>query len=335
MKLIKATSFRTFDDVLLEPQYSNIESRDEVDLSQLFFDNFLLKVPIISANMSTVTEYKMAHEMCKIGAMGILHRFMSPNELSFQVRQLIEKDIPVHLSTGIKEWPSPFEHIFQYAKSVTIDVAHAHNIKVFNAIEDFRIKFPKTNLIVGNIATAAAAVDFLDPVFNIQALKVGIGPGAACTTRLVTGVGVPQLTAIQEVVRIRDRYNPKVRVIADGGIKYSGDIVKALAAGADAVMLGRLLAGADEAPGERDARYGTKLYTGQSTFGSNAERGAVEGVSNSIETTGPVCDTIRGFANAIRSGMAYCGARTLKELRDNATFLDVSAGTMLESHPRI
>jgi guanosine monophosphate reductase len=325
------TTFLSFDDVLIQPGYSDIDSREEIDVKVDFLGHRLY--PIISANMDYVTGVKMAEAMWNNSALGIINRFedMGKQWLSLSARYLY----PIAISVGIRDWDDTFGRITHFNPHIVcIDVAHGHHKNVVNTIYKIKGMFPKIKIIAGNVATAEGTYALIQA--GADAIKVGIGPGSACTTREVTGAGVPQLSAILECADAAKPY--QIPIIADGGINSSGDIVKALAAGADMVMLGRLLAGHDETPGEKitlpDGRQ-LKPYRGQSTLGVNGSTYAPEGVSGYVPARGPVSETLKTLIGGIRSGFSYVGARDLEELRQNATFIHISEATKRENGTRI
>lgn len=226
---------------------------------------------------------------------------------------------------------------------LVLDSAHGHSANIINALKKLKAEFPDTPVIAGNIATAEAAEELIQA--GADCLKVGIGPGSICTTRVVAGIGVPQITAVYDVASVAKKYN--IPVIADGGIKYSGDIVKALAAGADVVMLGSLLAGCEEAPGETEIYQGRqfKVYRGMGSLGAMAngstdryfQEGAKklvpEGVEGRVPYKGALADTIFQLIGGIRAGMGYCGCATIPELWEKARFVRITGAGLKESHP--
>ncbi len=226
---------------------------------------------------------------------------------------------------------------------INIDTAHGHSVGVLKQVEAIRNRYPDITLFAGNVATAAATHDLISA--GVDAVKVGIGPGSICTTRVVAGIGVPQITAISDCAEEADKYG--IRVIADGGIKYSGDITKALAAGGSAVMLGSLLAGTEESPGAVEIYQGRsyKVYRGMGSLGAMAvgskdryfQEGAKklvpEGVEGRVPYKGPVADTVFQMVGGLRAGMGYCGARDIEDLRKNAEFIRISGAGLVESHP--
>jgi IMP dehydrogenase len=227
--------------------------------------------------------------------------------------------------------------------AITIDTAHGHSFGVINAVRLVKEKYPELQVIAGNIATAEATKELIEA--GADCVKVGIGPGSICTTRVVAGVGVPQLTAVMDCVEEANKYG--IPVIADGGVKYSGDVVKALAAGAKVVMMGSLLAGCEEAPGEKEIYQGRsyKVYRGMGSlaamadgskdryFQENNKKLVPEGVEGRVPYKGEVADTLFQLMGGIRSGMGYLGAPTLEDLFQNARFVTQTASGLRESHP--
>ncbi|MEG1964792.1 MAG: IMP dehydrogenase [Oscillospiraceae bacterium] len=227
--------------------------------------------------------------------------------------------------------------------AVILDSAHGHSFGIMDCVRKIKAKYPELALIAGNVATAEATEDLIKA--GADCVKVGIGPGSICTTRVVAGIGVPQITAIYDACKVAAKYN--IPVIADGGIKYSGDVVKALAAGANLVMLGSLLAGCDEAPGEREIYQGRsfKVYRGMGSLGAMAcgskdryfqdenKKLVPEGVEGRVPFKGPVSDTIYQIIGGIRAGMGYCGCKTIDDLHKKAKFVRITGAGLKESHP--
>lgn len=319
--------YLTFDDVLIQPQYSDIESRDEISTA-LNFLGLDLKLPVISAPMDYVTGADMANAMLKEGSFYVHHRFLPTDDLK---RELSKINGLRSVAVGVREVSLD---IIRDADFVTIDVAHGEHKKVIDLITYIKGNY-SCKIIAGNVASWAAFARLANA--GADAIKVGIGPGSVCTTRDVTGIGVPQFTALQDIFAKRHSY-PDVKIIVDGGIKTSGDIVKALAAGADAVMLGRMLAGATETPGKPFVLPGgqmMKRYRGQASFGTNQSQYAPEGIEGMVPFTGSVEYTLKKISGGLRSGMSYVGARNLAELRENAEFIRVSPNTHIESGTRV
>jgi IMP dehydrogenase len=229
------------------------------------------------------------------------------------------------------------------ADFLVLDSAHGHSNNIIKKIDLIKNTFPDCQLVAGNIATGEAAEDLIKA--GADAVKAGIGPGSICTTRIVAGIGVPQITAISDVAEVADKYN--VPVIADGGIKYSGDLTKAIAAGACSIMIGSLLAGCDESPGEEELYQGRrfKVYRGMGSlaamekgskdryFQENNKKLVPEGVEGRVPYKGHVSDTIFQLIGGLRSGMGYCGVENIELLRKNARFIKITGAGLRESHP--
>lgn len=324
----------TFDDVLLRPRLGVLNTRKDADLSTYLAPRLKMHIPIVSAPMSSVTEAYMAGMMCKAGGFGFIHRFMPVEYQVNEYRQVKDGDrYDAGCALGINEGYDRFNALFEAGCRVfCIDVAHAHHSNVEGFIKSIPHR-ENITLIVGNVATQEGACFLAD--LGVDAIKVGIGSGAACSTRAVTGFGVPQLSAIMECSVAAKEHG--VTLIADGGIRTSGDIVKALAAGADSVMLGRLLAGTDEAPYPGEY-YGMASERGRDeASGANGHTadGAIEGVVGTVEQVGPVASVLKQLTDGIRSGISYAGATNLEELRANAQFIKVSPLSLTESGVRI
>lgn len=311
----------SYDDLMLIPQEGVLESRKDADIRSEVVPCWKIEVPIISANMPSVTEDKMAHAMFCAGGSGAMHRFCTIEQAVEMWEKSGRRGI---VSLGLKDTYSRTEALADKNATVfLLDIAHAHSQKVINLVEYWRKEFPSLYLIVGNVATQEATQKLA--YYGVDAVKVGIGPGAACTTREVTGFGYPQLSAIS-ICAIQKQYYD-IKIIADGGIRNSGDIVKALAAGADTVMIGRLLAGCDEAPNPGE-------YYGNASYKVNRHN-APEGIAGNVSQSGSVASVIKQLAWGIRSGISYAGARNLDELRKNARWVKVTPQTMIESGTRL
>lgn len=325
----------TYDDVLIVPNRSDMRSRRDPELSSRLTKNLTIDKPFIAANMDTVTEAPMVKAMAQLGAFAILHRFMPIGEQAQQVRQCREEGIKlIGASVGVNgEAQAHVKALVEAGIDVlTLDIAHGHSVQMLEMLKWVKDTYPKIEVIAGNVATPQGVLDMIEA--GADAIKVGIGPGSMCTTRIITGCGLPQLTAISLCAEAAQPHN--VPIIADGGIKYSGDIVKALAAGADTVMLGSLLAGTIETPGE--IHNGRKMYRGMaSRAAQNSWRGGVpegmapEGESTSIPVKGHVADVIHELAGGIRSGMTYVNANKISEIRERAMFVEMSPMGMSES----
>lgn len=328
----------TFDDVLLMPRHSTISSRRHPQLESRLTKKTTIKVPIISANMDTVTGEEMAIKMAQMGAVGILHRFMSPQDQVVQLKRIKAASgaTPVAVSIGVKEEGMERAKMLVEAGAdiLTLDIAHGDSVMMLETLDFVRKTFPHVQIIAGNVATPEGTRTLIE--HGADAVKVGIGPGSMCTTRIITGCGVPQLTAIALCVAEARRHN--VPIIADGGIKTSGDIVKAFAAGAETVMLGSMLAGCNETPGEIVG--GKKKYRGMASKDAQVSwRGelptgmAPEGESRLIPCKGSVENIILELTGGLRSGMTYLNASTIAEINQNARFIEMSSSGMMESRP--
>lgn len=325
----------TFDDVLIMPKRSDVRSRRDPSLSSRLTKKLMIDTPIISANMDTVTGTDMAIAMGKLGALGILHRFASVDEQVEMVRKVKEsgaKIISASIGVGDESKPRAKALVDAGVNVITIDIAHGHSIQMMETLKWLKDTYPQVEIIAGNLAMPDAARDLIEA--GADAIKVGIGPGSMCTTRIITGAGVPQLTAIALCTEIADSYG--VPVIADGGIKTSGDIVKAFAAGASTVMLGSMLSGTLETPGE--LKGGRKQYRGMASKaaqvswrGGVPEGMAAEGESTMVSIKGHVKDVILEITGGVRSGMSYINATSVSEIRDKANFMEMSSNGIAES----
>lgn len=313
----------SYDDVLLIPKLGILETRSDASIHSVVTRGFPVDIPIISANMESVTGLKLADKMHQVGAAAAFPRFKSTKQAITLMDSVRYRAL---WSVSLDDWYALVTLLVKYDHdTVLLDVAHAHSTKVLQTVKDVVGYFPTVKLVVGNVATLSAASALME--LGVDGIKVGVGPGAACTTRLVTGFGVPQFTALQEVCKVRDTVNPGVTVIADGGIKNSGDIVKALAAGANTVMIGSLLAGTNESP--KPGRY-----WGSASYKANGHR-APEGEVGRVPRTGSVEDTVKKLAWGIRSGVSYGGAQNLNGLRKHAEFIRVSPLSAVETGVRL
>jgi IMP dehydrogenase len=320
----------SYGDVLLVPQRSPVESRSDVDLSTRLTDSIELQTPLLSAPMDTVTEHEAAIALSSVGGFGTIHRFLTVEEQAAEVAKVKAAGERVGAAVGINE-----DYLERCAATldagvdcIVVDVAHGHMEATLRATERIREEFDP-QLVVGNVATPSGVRDLASA--GADTVKVGIGPGSHCTTRKVAGAGVPQLTAVDDCARAAAEVG--VHTVADGGIRTSGDAVKALVAGADTVMMGSLFAGTQESPGtviEVDGkRY--KRSRGMATTVAAEQRSdkennvaADEGVEALTPYKGTIAAVAREFAAGIRSGVSYCGGHTLAEARANAEFIRVA-----------
>ncbi len=344
MDLIKEAL--TYDDVLLIPKYSNILP-SEVITSTKLSKKLNLKIPIISSAMDTVTESKMAIAMAKLGGIGVIHRNLNIRKQISEIRKVKSKKLKVGAAVGAG--PLEIKRAENLLKEkidlIVVDTAHAHTKKVAEIIKKInKIKPKETTLCAGNVATTEAA-KFLSKL-GVDAIKVGIGPGSICTTRIVAGIGVPQLSAILAVRK--GISNKNITLIADGGIKFSGDISKALAAGADAVMIGSLLAGTKESPGQLIKKNGKhyKSFRGMGSIGAmnkgsadryfqkkqkDVSKYVPEGVEGLVIYKGLVEKIIFQLIGGLKSSMGYLGSKNIKNLRNKPKFVKITKAGFYES----
>jgi IMP dehydrogenase len=356
----------TFDDVLLKPRYAGF-SRNEIDVSSQLTKNIRLQTPLVSAPMDTVTESGLAIALARAGGIGFIHRNLSIENQADEVRKVKEQDLlagaAVGSSAGFEERVRKL--VEAGADAIIVDSAHGHSRQVIEATKFIKEHF-KVEVIAGNVATGEGALALIDA--GADALRVGMGPGAICTTRLVSGMGVPQLTALLETRKVAKLKG--VPIIADGGINYSGDIVKALAAGASTIMMGRKFAETAEAPGETKylkpdevparfksilngaEQYAFKQYRGMGSIGAmkhgmevssedefhgksytQSDVLVAEGVEGLVPTSGSVADFTAQMIGGVKSGFYYVGAKTIPELWETGRFMQITQASLNESHP--
>ena len=354
----------TFDDVLLIPAESHVLP-NEVKLDTKLASNLQLHIPLISAGMDTVTEGNMAIAMAENGGLGVIHKNLSIEAQVEEVKKAKCKTVDPNLphpavdnqgrllaAAAVGVTSDTFERAESLleadADAIVIDTAHGHSAGVLRKIKEIREHFPNATLIAGNVATGEGTAALFDA--GVDVVKVGIGPGSICTTRIVAGVGVPQITAIYDAASVAQKYGKKI--IADGGIKYSGDVVKALAAGGNAVMLGSMFSGTTEAPGTVFTNEGKqfKSYRGMGSVGAMSQQhgssdryfqGGVneanklvpEGVEALVPYKGDVSNIIYQIDGGLRAGMGYVGAGTIEELIENSQFVQITNAGLRESHP--
>ncbi len=336
----------TFDDVTLAPKYSNILP-SEVDTSIKLTKDLKLRIPLLSSAMDTVTESRMAIAVANAGGIGVIHRNLEITKQIEEIKKVKKQKLFVGAAVGAgpKELQRAKEILKEGVNLIVVDTAHGHTKKVSEIIKYIKkIKDKKTALCAGNIATPEAAKFLLK--LGVDIIKVGIGPGSICTTRLVAGIGVPQLSAILSVRKGIKKKN--VKIIADGGIKYSGDLAKAFAAGADAVMIGSLFAGTDEAPGKIVKKNGKffKSFRGMGSVGAmnkgsadryfqikqkDTSKYVPEGVEGFSKYKGDVGNVIFKLIGGLRSSMGYLGSKQIKYLRNKPQFVKITKAGFYES----
>ena len=336
----------TFDDVTLAPKYSEILP-SEVNTRVSLTKNLKLEIPLLSSAMDTVTESKMAVAIGKAGGVGVIHRNLGIKEQIIEIRKVKKKKLIVGAAVGAgpKEFDRAKAIIKEGVDLIVVDTAHGHTKKVGEIIKFInKNKNKKIALCAGNIATPEAAKYLIK--LGVDIIKVGIGPGSICTTRLVAGIGVPQLSAILSVRNELKSRN--VKIISDGGIKYSGDLAKAFAAGADAVMIGSLFAGTDETPGKLIKKNGKffKSFRGMGSVGAmnkgsadryfqskqkDTSKYVAEGVEGYIKYKGGVDKIIYNLVGGLKSSMGYLGAKKVTDLRKKPKFVKITKAGFYES----
>ncbi|CAB4532296.1 MAG: guanosine monophosphate reductase [Actinobacteria bacterium] len=345
----------TYDDVLLLPDASEVVP-SEVDTSTRLTRKISLRVPLVSSAMDTVTESPMAIAMAKAGGIGIIHRNLPIEDQVKHVKAVKKADASYLVGAAVGVGDDGFARALAVIEAgvdvVVVDTAHGHHRAVLDAIARIKEAHPQIQIIGGNVATRAGAQALINA--GADAVKVGVGPGSICTTRVVAGVGVPQVTAIIEAHKACVKAD--VPLIADGGLQYSGDIAKAIVAGADTVMLGSLLAGCDESPGELVELQGRKFkaYRGMGSLGAMQSRGdqksyskdrymqddvlsedklVPEGIEGKVAYRGSVATAVHQLVGGLRSGMGYAGAATIDDLQKNGHLIQITAAGLQESHP--
>ena len=343
----------TYDDVLLLPDASEVVP-SEVETKTQLTRNISLDVPLVSSAMDTVTESQMAIAMAKAGGIGIIHRNLSIEEQVTHAKLVKGAGLLVGAAVGVGDdgFARAQALIDAGIDVVVVDTAHGHHRAVLDAIERIKKKYSEQEVIGGNVATRAGAQALINA--GADAVKVGVGPGSICTTRVVAGVGVPQVTAIMEAAKACKKSD--VPLIADGGLQYSGDIAKAIVSGADSVMLGSLLAGCDESPGELIEIDGRKYksYRGMGSLGAMQSRGekksyskdrymqddvlaedklVPEGIEGKVAYRGSVETVVHQLVGGLRSGMGYAGAATIDDLKRNGRLVQITFAGLQESHP--
>ncbi len=342
----------TYDDVLLLPDASDVLP-SEVNTTTQLTRNIAIAVPLVSSAMDTVTESAMAIAMAKAGGIGIIHRNLPIEEQVTHVK-LVKSVGLVGAAVGVGDdgFARAQALIEAGVDVIVVDTAHGHHRAVLEAIARIKKFSPTIEIIGGNVATRAGAQALINA--GADAVKVGVGPGSICTTRIVTGVGVPQITAIMEASKACAKAG--IPLIADGGLQYSGDIVKALVAGANSVMLGSLLAGCAEAPGELVEIDGRKYkaYRGMGSLGAMQSRSGKksyskdrymqddvlseenlvpEGIEGKVAFSGSVASVMHQLVGGLRSGMGYAGAPDIETLRREGRLIQITAAGLQESHP--
>ena len=337
----------TFDDVLLIPARSDVLPT-QVSMRTRLTNELLLDLPILSSAMDTVTDARLAIALGRLGGLGVVHRNFPLADQVDEVRRVKEAGVVVGAAVGVAGDADERAAALVAAgvDLIVVDTAHGHSAAVVRMVEKVKARH-RVQVIAGNVATAEGTEELI--AAGADCVKVGMGPGAICTTRIVAGAGMPQITAVFDCAEAADRHG--IPVCADGGIQHSGDIAKAIGAGASTVMLGSLLAGVDEAPGEvvdtSEGRF--KSYRGMGSLGAMEARRSrdrygqadvgefsklvPEGVEGRVRALGPLDGVVHQLSGGLRAGMGYVGAATIDELRTKARFVRISGAGLRESHP--
>ncbi len=328
-----------YNDVLLVPKYSDIVSRKEVDISSELDSWRSLELPIISSPMDTITESSMANAIAEAGGLGVLHRYNSIEMQAQQARRVKDADRRAAAIGITGDYLERVHALYEVGvRILCLDVAHGHHILMKKAIENLKSLYSDIHIMAGNVATKSGFEDLAE--WGADSIRCNIGGGSICSTRIQTGHGVPGLQTIFDCFSAN--VSRDVKIIADGGIRNSGDAVKALAAGADFVMVGSLLAGTIETPG--DVIYSAdgqtkKIYRGMAS--KEAQRNwrgrysSNEGISTTVAAKGPVSHVLENLRTGLRSGLSYSGARTITELQVNAEFIVQTSSGQAESDTHI
>jgi IMP dehydrogenase len=325
-----------FDDVLLRPQYSEVISRSDIDLSLDIKTSKSMRLPVFAAPMDTIMNYEMATVMWQAGGRGVMHRYCSIKEQARHVRSAQPAEVFAAVGITGDYLDRAFALAQAGAAGICVDVAHGHHVTALQAIIDLRDNHPDLHIMAGNVATLEAFNDLADA--GADSIRVGIGGGSICSTRIKTGHGIPTFQSVLECAR-SDR---DALLIADGGIKNTGDMVKALAAGADAVMIGSMLAGTRETPGNVIAVPGgepRKVYRGMASpeaqVAWHGKYSSNEGVSRTVRLKGSAVEVLFDIDRGIRSGLSYSGAENIRILQSKANFIIQSSSGAKESSTHI
>lgn len=330
----------SFEDVLIIPKYNKIKSRKEVSTKTKITRNHEIDIPLIVANMDTTCEVKMAIAIGKLGGLGVVHRFNTIKDQAKQISIIKKHNLLAAAALGVKDYE---ERLDELAKAevdiIVLDIAHGHSKYAGKSLEYIKKKYPKIDVMAGNIATKDAAEYFLSK--GADAIKVGIGPGSMCTTRIMTGAGVPQLTAIMDTY---EATQGRIPICADGGIQNPGDLAKAIGAGANTVMSGSIFAATLESPGKIIKQKGKffKTYRGMASYDATLKKKkldgksqneiiSVEGEKTFIPYKGPIEPIVKKFLGGLASAMTYLGAKNMESFIGKADFIEISPAGYKES----
>lgn len=330
----------SFDDVLIVPKYNKVKSRKDVSFRTKVTRNYSIDIPIIAANMDTVCESRMAIAIGRLGGLGVIHRFLTIEEQVKQVDEVKQNHLMTAAAIGMKDLEERVRALNDVGINILVlDIAHGHSKYAGKALDYIKQNYHKLDVMAGNIATKDAAEYFLNK--GADAIKVGIGPGATCTTRKMTGAGIPQITAIMDVY---EATQGRIPICADGGIREPGDLTKAIGAGADTIMSGYLFAGTEEAPGEIiiKGKNKFKIYRGMASYDATIKKIEIDGKSHDdvvsiegrktrIPYKGPIKKIIEKFLGGLASGMTYMGASEIEQIKGKADFNYVTSAGRKEN----
>lgn len=330
----------SFEDVLIVPKYNKIISRKEVSMKTKVTRNYEIDMPILVANMDTTCEAKMAISIGKLGGLGVIHRFNTIEDQAKQIALIRSKNLIAAAALGVKDYEERLGALVKAGVNIIVlDIAHGHSKYAGKTLDFIKKKYPKVDVMAGNVATKDAAEYFLSK--GADAIKIGIGPGSMCTTRIMTGAGVPQLTAIMDAY---EATQGRIPICADGGIKNPGEMAKAFGAGANTMMSGSIFAGTQEAPGKIIKRKGKyfKSYRGMASYDATLKKKkldgkeakeiiSVEGEKTLIPYKGPIEPIIKKYLGGLASSMTYIGAKEMESFIGKVDFLEISAAGYKES----
>lgn len=345
MRLYSKENQLAFDDILIVPQASEVVSRKDIDLTMsIGHENRKVELyfPIIAAPMDTVCESKMAMEVAAHGGLGIIHRYMNEEEQKHEVFSVAKKGYAVGAAVGsscnnTSNLQQVESLIFSGAKVILVDTANGHNIFAIETVKQIRRAFPNIHIMAGNVSTWDGFLAL--SLAGADSVRVGIGGGGCCTTRVVTGHGMPTLASIMNIYETQERLELPTSIIADGGIRNSGDMVKCFAAGADAVMVGSILSGHEQSPG-KIISLGNKKYKrlrGMASLEAQYEWrksvSVVEGAATDIEYRGDVSRTLDNLRGGVSSGCSYSGVYKLSDLQFVSQYITITSNGMNEGKP--
>ena len=330
----------SFDDILIVPKYNKVSSRKDVNFKTRVTKNYSIDIPIIAANMDTVCESQMAITLGRLGGLGVIHRFLTIEEQASEIKLVKDNNLLAAAAIGVKDYEDRIKALVEAGVNILVlDVAHGHAKRTDTVLDFVKTNYPKIDIMVGNIATKDAAEHFINK--GADGLKVGIGPGSMCITRIMAGAGVPQITAIMDAY---EASQGRVPICADGGIKHPGDLTKAIGAGADTIMSGSLFAGTLETPGNIIEVDGKKFkeYRGMASYAATIKKMAldgqkvdevvhVEGEMTLMPYTGEVEIVFKKLLGGLASGMTYVGAQNIEALKGKADFIEITAAGLKES----